>query len=91
MSKSALATACWLRDWVNQPSRKSLFRPALIPILPGQSRHSTLLLTAEYASSTHIRCNTILFPRPTSPASALSQPFNAHRAGIVERFSPNHF
>jgi hypothetical protein len=35
--------------------------------------------------------NASLFRRPTSLASALSQPFNAHGAGIVERFSPNHF
>jgi hypothetical protein len=91
MNNSALATACWLRDWVNQPSRKSLSRPALIPLLPGQSRPSSLLLTAEYASSTHIRCKTILVRTPTSPASALSQPFNAHRTSIVERFSPIHF
>ena len=41
MSKSALATACWLQDWVNQPSRKSLSPPALTPLLSGQSRQSS--------------------------------------------------
>ena len=91
MRNCALASTCWLRGWVNQPSRKSLSRPALIPLLPGQSRQSSLLVTAEYASSTNIRCKTILFRGPTSPASALSQPFNAHRTSIVERFNPIHF
>jgi hypothetical protein len=91
MSNSALATACWLQDWVNQPSRKSLSPPALIPLLPGQCPHSSRLRTAESAASTHICWKRILFRRPTSPASALSQPFNAHRASIVERFSPIHF
>jgi hypothetical protein len=91
MKNHALATACWLRGWVNQLSRKSLSRPALIHLLPGQSRQSNLLVKAEYASLTHIRSKTILFRGPTSPASALSKPFNAHRTGIVERFSPIHF
>ena len=90
MRNCALDTACWLRSWVDQPSRKSLSRPELIPLSPGQSRQSSLLVAAEYASSTHIGYKTILFRGPTSPASALRKPYNAHRTSIVERFSPIH-
>ena len=91
MRNFAFATACWLRGRVNHTPRKSLSPPALIPLLRGQSRQPSLLEAAEYASSTHIHCKTIFFRRPTSQASALSKPFNAHRTSIVERFSPTHF
>lgn len=91
MRNFAFATACRLRGWVNQPSRKSLSHPALIPLLQDQSRQPSLLEVAEYASSAHIRCKTIFFRRPTYQASALSKPFNVHRTSIVERFSPTHF
>ena len=91
MRNFAFATARWLRGWANQPSRKSLSHPALIPLLQGQSRQPSLPEVAEYASSAHIRCKTIFFRRPTYQAPALSKPFNAHRTSIVERFSPTHF
>jgi hypothetical protein len=91
MRNFVFATTCWLRDWVNHPLRKSLSRPALIPLWRGQSRQPSLVEASEYASSTHIYCKTVFSRRPTSTASPLSKPFNAHSTSIVERFSPTHF
>jgi hypothetical protein len=58
MSNSALATACWLKDWVNQPCRKLLPPPALIPLLtrPRQSSpvsNSRIRLISAYPLRDH--------------------------------------
>jgi hypothetical protein len=91
MSNSTLAKARGLRGWVHQRSRESLSHTALNLLLPCQSRQSNRLQTGESPSSTHNCCKAITFRRPILSPSALSQSFNAHRASIVERFSPIHF
>ena len=91
MSNSTLAKARGLRGWVRQRSSKSLSHTALNLILPCQSPQSNRFQTAEGTSSTHICGKAIIFPRTIPPPSARCKPFNAHRASIVERFSPIHF
>jgi hypothetical protein len=91
MSNSKLPRARRLRGWVHQRSRESLSHTALNLLLPCQSRQSNWFQSAESTSSTHICSKAIIFRSPISPPSALYQSFNAHRASIVERFSPIHF
>jgi hypothetical protein len=91
MSNLALARARRRRDWVHQPSRESLSQPALNLLLTCQSPQSQRRQTAERASSTYICCKAIISPSPIFLPSVLSEPLNAHRASIVERFSPIHF
>ena len=91
MSDSTLARARRLKSWPHQRSRESLSHFVFNLLLPRQSRQSKRLQTGEWTSSTHICGEAILFRKPISLPSALSQPFNAHRSNIVRRFSPIHF
>ena len=91
MSSSTLTKARRLEGSLHQRSRESLSHLARNLLLPCHSCQSNRLPTAESASSAHVFCKAILFRKPISHPLALSQPFNAHRASIVGRFSPIHF
>jgi hypothetical protein len=77
--------------WLRQRCGKA--RPSVAP---------DLILQRGYPASPGLRGTRIVFTNPPNPAilhcrrtlflrSGVRQPFNAHRAGVVERFSPIHF
>jgi hypothetical protein len=91
MNRSTLAKARRLHGWLRQHARESLPHPERDLLLPCQARQSIQIPIVKSAWSKRIDLMTIVFWRPVSPPSAISQPFNTHRASIVGRFSPIHF
>lgn len=91
MSCRTLAKARRLQSWVYQRARESLSHPTRNLLWPSQSRQSNWFPTAKSAQSTQICPMAIAFRKRLFLPSDLNQPFNAHRASIVERFSPIHF
>lgn len=84
---------------------KSRPSPVWLRQLSGQALTSVapdLILQRRYLDSPGLRAAAIVSTNPQTPAilrcrrtlflrSGVRQPFNTHRAGVVERFSPIHF
>jgi hypothetical protein len=90
-SVSTLARSRPQRGWFHQRYKEPLSLTAFDGIFLSRSRKISGFQAAALARSTEVDCNTTIFNGRLPLHSVLCQPFNTHRASIVERFSPIRF
>jgi hypothetical protein len=90
-SVSTLAKSRPQRGWFRQRYRETLSLAAFDGMFSSRSRKISGFQAAELARSTVVNCNTTIFNGRLPLHSVLCQPFNTHRAGIVERSAQSVF
>jgi hypothetical protein len=79
------------RGWSHRPLRESLSLAAMDGLFSSRSRKPTGVQPADIDRSTAIEHKSSTLNGLLSLRSDPRQPFNAHKASIVERFSPIRF
>ncbi len=90
-SANTLARYLAQRGWSRQSSRESLSLAAMDGLFSSRSRKSTGVQPADIDRSRALDHKSSTLSGLLFLRSELRQPFNAHKASIVERFSPIRF